>query len=129
VTTSPVICIVDDDPSVRRALARLLRSCGLEAETFESAAAYLEASHPHGVACVVIDVYLGQMSGIELRERILGSQAHTPVILMTAHDDAGTLDRIRKSGVTEFLRKPFEAATLLSVIGQAIGRDLGPPEA
>lgn len=122
-----VICIVDDDPSVRRALARLVRSCGLVTETFSSADEYLEAPHPNGVDCVVLDIHLGGMSGIELRERIVSEAAAPPVILMTAHDDAATRERIRTCGATGYLRKPFEASALLSAVGEAIGRDLEPP--
>lgn len=122
----PVICIVDDDPSVRRALARLVRSCGLPVETFASATEYLEAAHAEGVACVVLDVHLGHVSGLDLRERIVAQPVHPPVILMTAHDDALTRERIAKCGAPGYLRKPFESYALLEAIGQAIGRDLGP---
>ena len=123
----PVICIVDDDPSVRRALARLVRSCGLPVETYASATEYLDAEHPGGIACVVLDVYLGHVSGLDLREQIVAQPSHPPVILMTAHDDAVTRERIARSGAPGYLRKPFEASALLSAIGDAIGRDLALP--
>lgn len=126
VSGEPVICIIDDDPSVRRALARLVRSCGLPAETFASAREYLEAPHADGVACVVLDVHLGQVSGLELRERIVAQPSPPPVILMTAHDDAATREKIRKCGAPGYLCKPFESTALFLAIGQAIGRDLIP---
>lgn len=121
-----VICIVDDDPSVRRALARLIRSCGLPVETFASAAEFSDAPHADGIACVVLDVHLGHVSGLDLREQIVAQPAHPPVILMTAHDDVATRERILKSGAPGFLRKPFESSALLTAIGRAIGRDLEP---
>ena len=121
------ICIVDDDPSVRRALARLVRSCGLPVETFASADEYLDAAHADGVACVVLDVHLGHVSGLDLRERIVAQPVHPPVILMTAHDDVQTRERIAKCGAPGYLRKPFESYALLEAIGQAIGRDIVPP--
>ncbi len=127
VSGGAVICIVDDDPSVRRALARLVRSCGLRVETFASASEYLDAEHPEGVACVVLDVYLGHMSGLDLRKQIVAQEDHPPVILMTAHDDATTRERIARSGAPGYLRKPFEASALLSAIGAAIGRNLELP--
>ncbi|MBK6316909.1 MAG: response regulator [Blastocatellia bacterium] len=123
----PVICIVDDDPSVRRALARLVRSCGLPVETHASAEEYLDAQHADGVACVVLDVHLGHVSGLDLRERIVAQPVHPPVILMTAHDDAVTRERIAKCGAPGYLRKPFEATALLTAISTALGRDLEPP--
>ena len=123
----PVICIVDDDPSVRRALARLVRSCGLSVETHASANDYLDAEHSDGVACVVLDVHLGHVSGLDLRDRIVAQPVPPPVILMTAHDDVATRERIARSGAPGYLRKPFEASALLSAIGEAIGRELEPP--
>ena len=128
VSGGPVVCIVDDDPSVRRALARLVRSCGLQVETHASADEYLDAAHADGVACVVLDVHLGHVSGLDLRERIVSQPAPPPVILMTAHDDAQTRERIAKCGAPGYLRKPFESFALLEAIGQAIGRRLVPPQ-
>lgn len=128
VSEGAVICIVDDDPSVRRALERLVRSCGLAVETHASATEYLVAEHPDGVACVLLDVYLGHVSGLDLREQIVAQPVHPPVILMTAHDDAVTRERIAKCGAPGYLRKPFEASALLSAIGDAIGRNLVLPK-
>ena len=121
---SHVICVVDDDESVRRSLVRLLRSCGLGVETYESAESYLAAQGGVDFACVILDVHLGKMSGLDLQERIAALPVPPPVIMITAHDDPATRERILRCGATAFLRKPFEASALLSAIGSAIGRDL-----
>jgi FixJ family two-component response regulator len=99
----------------------------LPVETHASAEEYLDAQHADGVACVVLDVHLGHVSGLDLRERIVAQPVHPPVILMTAHDDAVTRERIAKCGAPGYLRKPFEATALLTAISTALGRDLEPP--
>ena len=123
---SSVISIVDDDPSVRRALARLVRSWGFCPETYGSAKEFLDATHPEGVVCVILDVHLGRMSGFDLGRQLTALDAPPPIIFITAHDDATTREHIRMSGAEEYLRKPFEAQALLAAIGRALGRDLGP---
>lgn len=126
-TGEHLIRIVDDDPSVRRALARLVRSCGFAVETFASADEYLSAASTDEVECVVLDIHLGGMSGIELRHRIHGEVVHPPVILITAHDDDATLESISQSGAPGYLRKPFDDSALIAAIGSAIGRQVDRP--
>ena len=121
---APIICVVDDDYSVRRALSRLLASYGLTVETFASAREFLASPDRKSAACLIVDVHLERMSGLDLLETLGSSDAALPVIVMTAHDD----EAIRTSAKgyrAAFVRKPFESATLLAEIGRAIGRDFG----
>ena len=122
--TTPVISVVDDDASVRRSLVRLIRSCGLTAESFESAEEFLAGPHDGEVACVILDVHMSGMSGIELNELLSATPSHPPVIIMTAHDDESTRHYAATHDVAGFLRKPFESGALLEAVGRAIHRDL-----
>ena len=119
----PSISVVDDDYSVRRSVARLLLSCGLEVETFASANEYLESEHPKGVACLILDVYLDGMSGIDLYQTLQSSGHAPPVIFITAHDDESTLAHIRGHVAAACLRKPFDSSTLLTELGHILDRD------
>jgi FixJ family two-component response regulator len=121
----PVVTVVDDDASIRRALARLVRSSGLEARTFESAEEYLNAAHPEGARCLVIDVHLGGMSGLDLLERLGASGAAPAAIVITANDTSHSHDRAHELGAVAFITKPYDATVLLDAIDQALGRDLG----
>lgn len=122
---SPLISIVDDDLSVRRALRRLVQSASYAVETFASAREFLDASPPARPACLVLDLCLGGMSGFELQERLAVDGAGIPVILITAHDDAATSERVRQSGVAAYLRKPFDGQMLLDAIESAVQQELG----
>jgi FixJ family two-component response regulator len=115
----PVIAIVDDDVSVRRSLNRLVRSAGYLVETFASAREFLEWLPRGRAACLVLDVYMNEMSGFDLQERLA-----VPIIFMTAHDDAPTRDRIDSSGAAR-LRKPFDERAVLAAIRRAVGVDGG----
>lgn len=106
-----------------------MASCGLSVETYASAPEFLAAEHPVGIACLILDVHLGKMSGIELRERLDASGSAPPVIFITAHDTGPTRELVRRLGVAGYFRKPFEDESLLAAVGRAIGRDLGPPDA
>jgi FixJ family two-component response regulator len=117
----PVIAIVDDDESVRRSLHRLVQSAGYEVETFPSAAAFL-AWLPHGrAACLVLDVHMSEMTGLELQQRLA-----VPVVFITSHEDASTRARIEKSGAAGHLWKPFDEAAVLDVIRRAVAPDSEP---
>src|SRR4051812_41024193 len=103
------ICIVDDDSSVRRAVSRLLESFSLSVEAFASAEEFLDATHPNGIACLLLDVYMDGMSGLDLYERLeAAGRFETPVIFVTAHDDVVTRERIGRSRAFAVIRKPFE---------------------
>ena len=117
------VAIVDDDPSVRRAFARLLRACDYPVETYASAEDFLATSDPSGIACLVVDVQMPGMTGLQLLEQLAPSGAMPPTLIITAYDDGTTAAQARRHGAG-FLLKPFESATLLAAVGELIGRDL-----
>jgi FixJ family two-component response regulator len=118
-TVDPLVWIVDDDRSLLRALGRLLRTAGFTVEVFASAEEFLEAKHRASPCCLVLDVRLGGMSGFQLYEALLASGASPPVVFITAHDDADTRDRARRTGAVQYLRKPFEDAALIDALCRA----------
>jgi FixJ family two-component response regulator len=116
----PLISIVDDDLSVRRALRRLVQSAGYAVATFASALGLLDSSMLSRTACVVLDIYLPGMSGFDLQERLALDRPSLPIIFITAQDDPVTRDRVRQSGVAA-LRKPFDDHALLHAIRTLVG--------
>lgn len=116
VNAAPVIAIVDDDPSVRRSLLRVLTSAGYEAVPFASAQKFLEWLVVDRADCLVLDVHMSGMSGLELQERLA-----VPVILITAHDDPSTHARIQQSTAAAHLTKPFDAVTILEAVRRVTG--------
>jgi FixJ family two-component response regulator len=126
VTTAPAVAVVDDDESIRRALYRLLRSDGIAAATFASAHEFLEAHRRQNFACVVLDVYMGRMSGLDLAERMASEGTSIPIVQITAHDDERIRERAQGVGVSAYLRKPVDAKVLLDAVRRAAGID-GPP--
>ena len=123
VVTEPVIAIVDDDPSIRRALHRLVRLAGYTVQTFASAGEFLVALPRGRPACLVLDIHLDGMSGFALQERLAADGAGVPVIFITAHDDALTRERIQASGAAGYLWKPVDERALLDAIRRAIEVD------
>jgi FixJ family two-component response regulator len=124
-TTGVDIAVVDDDPSVRRSLERLLRSTGLRVVTFESAEQFLTLCRPDEVSCLILDVHLGGMSGIELHTTLRKAGILTPVILISGHDDPSTNDAMRSSGALH-LQKPFDEQVLLAAITQSLASQVRP---
>lgn len=120
---SPVV-IVDDDTSVRRAVARLLRSGSIEVETCASAEEYLSTAHDVPVACLILDVHLDKMSGLELFEQLVSFGDAPPVIVITAKDSPLVRDRARELGAYRFFAKPFDPDSLLDAVRDAV--DGGP---
>jgi FixJ family two-component response regulator len=116
-----LVCIVDDDLSVRRGLSRLIHSFGFRTQTFSSACEYLDAYGKLDVACLVLDVHLGGMSGIELLEELRSRGVGTPVIVVTAYHEALSERRAWGGGVAGYLRKPFDDNALLDALIRAIG--------
>jgi FixJ family two-component response regulator len=119
-TASPVISIVDDDVSVRRALRRLIQSGGFTVETFASAPEFLDSLRSGGPACLVLDIHLDGPSGFDLQRRLAADRIDIPVIFITAHDDDATRERVSQSGAVAYLHKPFEKKDLLDAIRNAI---------
>jgi FixJ family two-component response regulator len=116
-----LISIVDDDPSVRRALGRLVKVAGYSVETCASASEFLDSSASDRTACLVLDIHLNGMSGFDLEERLMAKRVAIPIIFITAHDDVATRERIRRSGAAGYLAKPFDGQALLDVIGKVVG--------
>lgn len=116
----PLISIVDDDLSVRRALRRLLQSAGYSVETFASAGEFLGSSPVGRTACLVLDIRLEGMTGFELQERLAADRAGIPTIFITAHDDAATRERVQRAGVAAYLPKPFDQSAFLAAIQKVV---------
>ena len=119
----PTVFVVDDDVDMRDSLKFLMRSAGLRVQTFSSANAFVEAFDPRAPGCLVLDVRMPVMSGIELFERLTVLHSTLPVIFMTAHADVPTAVRALKSGAAEFLEKPFDRKSLLDRVQSAIRED------
>src|SRR5262249_11099266 len=121
-TPEAAVYVVDDDESVRRALARLIRSHGLQVETFASAQAFLEYQPPDRPSCLVLDVRLPGSSGLELQASLGPAQRTMPIIFITGHGTIPTSVRAMKEGALDFLQKPFEDQELLDGIQRALTR-------
>lgn len=118
-----IVYVVDDDESVREALASLLRSAGRPAETFASAKIFLESNLPDVPSCLVLDVRMPGLSGLDLQKRLREINTHIPIVFITAHGDIPTSVRAIKAGAVEFLTKPFRDEDLLNAIQEALERD------
>jgi two-component system response regulator FixJ len=116
-----VVVVVDDDDSLRVALERLLDAAGFRPQGYVSAEALLTTGVPIDAACVVTDLKLPGMSGLELLDAIKSGGALVPVVLITAHDAAGMLDAARQRGAAAYIAKPFLGTTLLRVIRSLLG--------
>jgi FixJ family two-component response regulator len=120
---SPVVFVVDDDPSIRDALTSLIRSVGLGVETFGSAREFLSRQPPDAPGCLVLDVRLPGLSGLDLQRELAAAQITMPIIFITGHGDIPMTVQAMKAGAVEFLTKPFRDQELLDAIAQAIRRD------
>jgi FixJ family two-component response regulator len=119
---SPWIAIVDDDPSVLKALTRLLRTRALAARTFGSAREFL-AALPEGVPeCLIVDLQMPDMNGLELHQQLTRTGLDIPTIVITAHGDVGVRERCESAGVFAFLLKPLQDTALFSAIAEASRR-------
>jgi FixJ family two-component response regulator len=118
-----VIAIVDDDPSVRRGLERLVRSMGWKAETFASAQEFLDRPHAEPPSCLVLDLQLPGLSGLDLQKRMAEAGLHTPIVFLTGHGSIPSSVQAMKAGAIEFLTKPVDEQDLLKAIEEAIERD------
>ena len=115
-----VVCIVDDDASLRRSLRNLLEVVGFRVETFPSASAFLEAAPRRAIGCVVLDVRMAGMSGLQLLRSLDLTDSRIPVIVLTAHGDEDTRQRTLAAGAVAFLTKPFQYAVLVDAIRSAV---------
>ena len=122
-STAPVIFVVDDDKAVRESLGRLLTSVGMRVEVFPTAQAFLSSRRPDTPGCVVLDVRLPGLSGLDLQRELAGTDAPLPIVFITGHGDIPMSVRAMKAGAVEFLTKPFREQELLEAIRQAVERD------
>jgi two-component system response regulator FixJ len=117
------VFVVDDDPSVRRALTRLLRSVGLAVDAYPGAQEFLDAYDPARPGCLVLDVRMPHISGLELQQALAQRGVELPIIFITGHGDVPMSVRAMRAGAIDFLPKPFHDQDLLDAIQRAIARD------
>jgi FixJ family two-component response regulator len=120
---NPVVYVVDDDEGIRKSIESLIRSVGLKVQTFESAQDFLAAKRQTGPGCLVLDVRLPGLSGLDLQSELARAEIETPIVFITGHGDIPMSVRAMKAGAVEFLTKPFRDQDLLDAIRQAIQRD------
>jgi FixJ family two-component response regulator len=119
---TPLVFVVDDDESVRRALARLIRSIGLEVQSFASPAAFLAHRRPDRPACAILDLRMPGVSGLTVQEELQRTAADIPVVFLTGHADVPTSVRAMKAGAVDFLQKPLNEQDLLDTVQRAVER-------
>jgi FixJ family two-component response regulator len=119
-TNAGVIAIVDDDEPLREALSSVMKAAGFSANSFGSAEEFLKSTDFTDTACLILDVRLPGMSGIELQKTLAEIESHVPVIFVTAHGDASLRDLLLKAGAVDFLNKPVRSDALLKAIHTAL---------
>jgi FixJ family two-component response regulator len=119
----PIVFIIDDDPSMRRALTNLFQSVGLKVEAFGSAQDMLQSKLPDVPSCLVLDVRLPGLSGLDLQADLAKANTHIPIIFITGHGDIPMTVRAMKGGAVDFLTKPFRDQDMLDAVVAAIERD------
>ena len=122
----PLVYVVDDEASIRDSLAMLLRSVGLASRSFPDAKSFLAAYEPRPDTCLVADVRMPGMSGIELQEALRARGASLPIIIITGHGDIPMAVRAMKAGASDFIEKPFHDQTLLDAVHRALARSADP---
>ena len=116
------VAVVDDEDSVRKALARLLRAAGIDAETFATGAEFLVAARARRPDCVVLDLHMPVMDGFAVQDDLVRSGIRVPVVIITGHDQPEYRDRAAGAGVSAYLSKPVDGNVLLEAIGMAVRR-------
>jgi FixJ family two-component response regulator len=119
----PTVFVIDDDASVRKSLSRLLRSAGYTAETFSSAEEFLRREHFDGAGCILLDVKMPGLSGMDLQEELNKADYHMPIVFITGHGDIPMTVEAMKKGAVDFLTKPFDDKELLQALRAAIEKD------
>lgn len=119
----PLVLVVDDDSSIREALARLFRSVGLDTELYESTSALLSREAPNVESCIVLDVRLPGISGLDFQTQLARLHREIPIIFMTGHGDIPMTVRAMKAGAVDFLTKPFRDQDMLDAVTAALARD------
>jgi FixJ family two-component response regulator len=119
-----VIFIVDDDASVRKSLARVMTSAGYAVEAFASAREFLERAPLAGPGCLVLDVRMPGLSGLDLQEALAGTSRRIPIVFITGHGDISMSVKAMKSGAADFLTKPYDVEQLLAAVDRAVTKDV-----
>jgi FixJ family two-component response regulator len=122
-SAEPIVYVVDDDLAVRQALSSVIRSIGLRVETFASAREFLQHTRPDAPSCLVLDVQLPDVSGLDLLPELESGAAAIPIIFITGHGTIPMSVRAMKAGALEFLTKPFQEEELIAAVRQALERD------
>lgn len=122
-TPEPIVFVVDDDPSFCRSTERLLRAAGFNVQTFMSASEFLHLRRRQSPGCLVLDVRLPDLSGLDLQRELARTGNHVPIIFMTGHGDIPMSVQAMKAGAVEFLTKPFREEDLLDALRNALARD------
>ncbi len=123
--SEPTVFIIDDDPSARRGITRLVRSANINAESFVSAGEFLTSGRSDGPGCIVLDVRMSEMTGPELQEELGRSDYCMPIIFLSAYGDVPTTARAMKKGAVDFLTKPVDRDDLLEAIRISLAKDAG----
>jgi FixJ family two-component response regulator len=118
-----MVFVVDDDPQVRASIQGLLKSAGLRSECFETAEQFLQRQPPDGPSCLIVDVSLPGISGLDFQQQLKKAGLQIPIVFITAHGDIPMTVKAMKSGAVEFLTKPFEDKALLGAVQQALASD------
>jgi len=120
--TQPMVFVVDDDASMRGAVSNLIRSVGFQVEAFTSAQEFLASTRPDTPCCLILDVRLPQVSGLDIQAELTKAQIHIPIIFVTGHGDVPMSVKAMKAGAVEFLTKPFRDQDLLDAVKVALER-------
>jgi FixJ family two-component response regulator len=120
--TQPMVFVVDDDASMRGAVSNLIRSVGLQVEAFTSAQEFLASTRPDTPCCLILDVRLPQISGLDIQAELTKAEIHIPIIFVTGHGDVPMSVKAMKAGAVEFLTKPFRDQDLLDAVKVALER-------
>jgi FixJ family two-component response regulator len=115
-----IIAIVDDDEPLREALGSVLKAAGFSIDTFASAEEFFDSPHREKIACLILDVRLPGMSGVELQRRLIEAKSSLPIIFVTAHGDASLRELVMEAGAVSFLNKPVRSDALLKEIRTAL---------
>ena len=126
VTTEPVVAVLDDEPEMRKALRRLLTSRGLRVQEYERGQDFLVALETHPPDCLLLDLHMHAVNGFDVLQALLDRHIPVPVIVVTAHDEPGTQERVRELGASACLKKPVERDDLLSAIAAAVSHNQQP---
>lgn len=120
----PVISVVDDDDSVRKSLRSLIRSAGLQVEVFASAEEFLSSDRTHSTQCLILDVRMPGMNGLELQDQLERCRCQIPVVFITAHGDQASRAKALRNGAVAYLYKPFSDQALLNAIDAALSLEM-----